>query len=398
MNTSSFFGFIRESPVFYAGDDVRAAKLEKLQLQMTEDGLDGLLVLRPEGIRYATDFYAKGYRTFLEIEYCLVMDRTGRQSLAYTSGSDDIRVRLRSFLGDDDVRSLSGGPEDWHPTVAAMLSDYGLSKARVGYDLMPVELFVALQQHLPDLELVPAGGLWEKVSAIKHPLEVDCMREAFRVICAGITAGVNAVRPGIREIDVAAEMEYVMRREGNEMFPAITMVAAGPNAAIFERVATHREIQQNELVILDLTGVVNGYSADAARTVIAGGQASSAQREIYETCRLALANAIEACRVGATCGDVDAAARRGYDSSAWGRYGSRWATGHQIGFGLHGTPLVAAGNNAKLKRGMVMCLEPRLQVFDQVGIGGVQLEDAVLITDADPEVLTAALPYWNPDA
>ncbi len=381
-------------PIFYAGDDVRQVKLEKLRSGMVQHGLDGLLVIRPEGIRYATDFYAKGYRRFLEIEYCLLMDVAGRQVLGYTSGSDDERLARRSFL--EDVRRLHGPPADWAPIIASMLTDYGLATARVGFDLLPAELHIALTGLLPGVQLVSAANYWEAISAYKHPLEIECMRDAFKVVMEGIVAGMRAAQPGVREIDVAAEMEYVMRRAGNEMCPAITMVASGPNAAIFERVATDRRIEPNELVIIDATAVRNGYSSDAARTVLAGDRPSPEQVEIYQTCQAALASAIAACKVGATCSDVDAAARQVYAESPWARYGSRWATGHQIGFGLHGSPLVGPGSTTQLRPNMVMCLEPRLHVTDRLDVGGVQLEDAVLITEGSAEVLTAKLPYWDP--
>lgn len=378
-------------PIFYPGDAVRRVKGDKLLRALESAGLDGVLVFKPEAIRYATDFYVKGFRRFLDIEYCLLMDRRGRHALAYSSGSDDYRLPLTSFL--EDTRRVSGRVDEWAPVIVDMLTDYGLAAKRVGYDLLPAALDVRLRELAPHLELRSAEAMWEQVSADKHPLEVDCIRRAYDVLAIGIRAGIATVVPKTREIDVAAEIEAAMRRAGNEMTPAITMVASGPNAAIFERVATERVIGERELVILDATAVVNGYTADTARTVLSSGEATAQQQDMYRTVKAALRAAIEAVRPGATCAEIDGAARRSYNASAWSKYGSRWATGHQIGFGLHGAPLVGPGVHEAVKPNMVMCLEPRIHVFDRPESGGVQVEDAVLVTDTGCVVLSSDVPY-----
>ena len=379
------------SPIFFAGESVRRVKVAKLKRAMKDAELDGVLVFKPEAIRYATDFYVKGFRRFLDIEYCLVIDSRGRQALAYSSGSDDYRLPLTSFL--TDTRRLAGSVGQWAGVIIGMLSDYGLSGKRVGYDIMPMELGTELMALAPSLQLLPAERLWELLSAEKHPLEVACIREAFEVLAVGMKAGIAAVEPGIRELDVAAEIESAMRKAGNEMTPAITMVASGPNAAIFERVATDRRISEKELVIIDATAVVNGYTADTARTVLSSGAADGRQRDMYHTVKAALNSAIASVRPGATCSEIDAAARSSYSSSEWAKYGSRWATGHQVGFGLHGTPLIAPGVDDVVKPNMVMCLEPRVHVFDRPEWGGVQIEDAVLVTDEGAEVISSMIPF-----
>jgi Xaa-Pro aminopeptidase len=372
------------SPVFSAGSEIRRLKGEKVTRAIRTAGLDGILVLKPEAIRYATDFYAKGYRRFIEVEYCLVANASGRQALGYTSGSDEYRLPHTSFL--EDTRRLRG-------SISTMLHDFSLSGKRVGFDLMPYELGTELRRLDPALQLVPAEHLWEEVSAAKDPLEVQAIRAAYDVLALGISAGMAAAVAGVRELDVAAEIEYAMRKAGNEMTPAITLVASGRNGAIFERIATDRVIGEGELVIIDVTAVVSGYTADAARTVLSSGVATSEQRSMYGVVRAALDAAIAAVKPGATCDDIDAAARSCYEASNWAQYGSRWATGHQIGFGLHGTPLVAAGVDAVIEPNMVMCLEPRLHAYDRPELGGVQVEDAVVVTDDGAEVISAAIPY-----
>src|SRR3954452_16616535 len=117
--------------------------------------------------------------------------------------------------------------------------------------------------------------------------------EALRIVQAGMAAAMEVVRPGVTEIEVSAAAEYAMRSSGSEMNPFIPVVASGPHAAIWERVATHRRIGPGEMVILDFGCVYNGYTGDFARTTIVG-EPSPSQRALYRAAYDSLNAAISA--------------------------------------------------------------------------------------------------------
>jgi Xaa-Pro aminopeptidase len=218
------------------------------------------------------------------------------------------------------------------------------------------------------------------LTAVKHPLEVELLREAVRVADLGIEAAIAAVQPGVTEHQVAAEAVAAMRRAGSEFEPFIPLIASGSNTSMFERVATEKVIQSGEMVILDIGAVVRGYTGDLGRTVICGGNPTTEQRAIYRATHLALQEAKKLVRPGVSGKQIDQRARDVITSEGWGRYLYSGNTGHQLGYGLHGEPLVDKVTDFELAENMVICLEPRVVLSDRPDIGGAHLEDVMLVT------------------
>jgi Xaa-Pro aminopeptidase len=368
--------FQKQDPVFYAGDDLHRIKQAKLQDALAQSGLDALLFFKAEAVRYITDFYVKGFRPFMEPEYVVLVARGRPPAVGYVSGSDDLRIRFKSDI--EDARRLPA-VKDWATTIGEMVSDYGLERGRIGTDLMPFMVHEGLKRQFPALEISDAGRIWSKLTAIKHPTEIELIRNAVRVADLGAKAAMAAVRPGITEHEVAAEAIYAMRRNGSEFEPFIPLVASGYNTSMFERVATEKTIQSGEMVILDIGAVVRGYTGDLGRTVICG-QPTSEQKAIYRATYLALEEAKKAVKPGATCHQVDARARQVIEESGWGKYLYTGNTGHQLGYGLHGDPLVHKNIDFEIVENMVMCLEPRIVLPDRPDVGGAHLEDVIVVT------------------
>jgi Xaa-Pro aminopeptidase len=373
---SATTAFKRQSPEFYAGDELHVVKRAMLQEALERSGLDAFLFFKAEAARYATDFYVKGFRPFMEPEYVVLVPRGGEPVVGYISGSDELRIRFKSDIADARrLPAVSG----WAPVIAGMLEDYGLGAGRIGTDLMPFMVYRGLKERLPALAIEDAGPVWSELTAVKHPLEVALIRQAVAIADIGALAAMQAVRPGISEHAVSAEAVHAMRRAGSEFEPFIPLVASGSNTSMFERVATEKRIESWELVILDIGAVWRGYTGDLGRTVICG-EPGAEQRAIYKATRIALEEAKKLVRPGVSCHAVDARAREVIEAEGWGRYLYTGNTGHQLGYGLHGEPLVHRGVDFELVENMVICLEPRIVLSDRPDIGGVHLEDVVLVT------------------
>ena len=380
--------FQKEDPLFYAGDELHGIKRGKMQEAIERSGLDALMFFKAEAVRYITDFYVKGFRPFMEPEYVVLMAKGQSPAIGYVSGSDDLRIRFRSDIAD--ARKLPA-VSDWATTIGDMMADYGLERGRIGTDLMPFMVHEGLKRRFPAVEFTDAAGIWAKLTAIKHPREVELIRNAVRVADLGMKAAIDAVRPGISEHEVAAEAIYVMRRHGSEFEPFIPLVASGYNTSMFERVATEKRIRTGEMVILDFGAVVRGYTGDLGRTVICG-EPTAEQKAVYRATHLALQEAKKAIRPGVTCHAVDQRAREVIRESGFGRYLYSGNTGHQLGYGLHGEPLVHRNVDFEIAENMVMCLEPRIVLSDRPDIGGAHLEDVVLVTRDGHEQLNRT-PY-----
>ena len=371
-------------PLFYCGDDVHRAKIQKVQDALIRRDLDALLLLKHDAVRYVTEFYAKGYRPFLDIEYAALVPRGRDAVLGFTIAGEERRAAIRSRVRE--TRRLPRLAE-WPAALAVMLADYSLARGRVGFDLLPQFMYQGLRDRLPGLELIDAGDVWVDIAAIKHPLEVVLIERALKIAQEGTAAAIEAAAPGRTEIEVSAAAEYRMRTLGSEMNPFIPVVASGPNAAIWERVATTRRIESGEMVILDFGCVHRGYTGDFARTIVVG-EPTAPQRRLYRTAYDALQEAVKTAKPGVLCSAVDAAVRRVVHDAGFGRYAQGWASGHQLGFGLHGEPLLGPGVDVPLQPGMVINLEPSLYTFDDLTVGGVELEDTVVITESGSRLLT----------
>lgn len=376
----------KQEPSYYAGDELHRIKRAKLTQVMERYDLDGLLLFKPEAVRYATDFYVKGFRPFMELEYFAIVPREGDTFVGYSSGSDTFRIQIKSDIKQsaklDDQRT-------WPQTITEILKARKLQAGRIGSDLLPFSMYLGIKELLPRVEFVDAADIWVDLTLVKHPLEVTILRECQRIVDQGLDAAREIVRPGLKEREVAAHAEYVMRKAGSEMNPFIPLIASGVNTAIFERINTERVIQAGELVITDLGCVYKGYMGDAGRTVIAG-EPSRKQREIFRIAYEALQAAIEAVKPGATCHDVDQAARKVIREAGYGKYEHRFWTGHQLGYALEWKPGVHTGVNVPLVPNMVLALEPRVTLYDDPSVGGAHLEDVVVVTESGHELLTHA--------
>ena len=368
--------FARQNPVFYAGDTLHAIKQRRVQEALASSGFDAFLFFKAEAVRYITDFYVKGYRPFMEPEYVVLVARECAPAVGYISGSDDLRIRFKSDI--EDARKLPAIGE-WSKVIGGMIADYGLGRGSIGTDLMPYMVHEELRQQFPDLSFGSANHVWSDLTAVKHPLEIELIRDAVRVADCGVAAALAAICPGISEHAVAAEAIYAMHKAGSEFEPFIPLIASGYNTSMFERVATEKIIAAGEMVIIDVGAVVRGYTGDLGRTAICGAPTAE-QKEIYKATLLALEEAKKTIRPGVTCHTVDQRAREVISDAGWGRYLYSGNTGHQLGFGLHGEPLVHRNVHAEISENMVICLEPRIVLPDRPDIGGAHLEDVVRVT------------------
>jgi Xaa-Pro aminopeptidase len=234
--------------------------------------------------------------------------------------------------------------------------------------------------------LRPAGGLVEELRAVKDPEEIARIRAAGHVTAKVFEEEVlGQVRPGVRELDLATEIEYRLRKRGAEGVGFETIVASGPQGASPHARASSKLLQENELVIIDLGGRIRGYAADMTRTVYLGEPRRRVCR-LYNAVVEAQQRAVDALRVGTRTGDVDAAARCVLAARGLAKLFTH-STGHGVGLEVHERPRLARGEKTRLKAGCVVTVEPGVYLE---GFGGIRVEDTVLVGLDGPEILTPA--------
>jgi len=198
---------------------------------------------------------------------------------------------------------------------------------------------------------------------------------------------IEVLRPGVKETEVAAEMEFAARRAGAEEMSFSTIIAAGARSALPHGRASNQAIPRGGFVVCDFGVILSGYCSDQTRTVwvsATSGAVPEDARHAYEAVRESQQAAIGAVRPGIAVGEVDEAARKVLRKAGLGRYFTH-STGHGVGLEIHEVPRVAAGQKEILQPGMVITIEPGVYF---PGKWGVRIEDMVTVTASGCDVLT----------
>jgi Xaa-Pro aminopeptidase len=339
-----------------------------LRKRMAGRALDALLVTHPANWYYLTGFTGESG--------ALVLDGSGTTLI--TDGRFTVQARqetsgVRVVLQHGAVM----------PSAGEFLKGAG---GTIGYDAshLTVAEFKAAKQAAGARKVwKDASGLVEGLRTKKDPQELAQMREAASLAVRIVERAARLVKPGVTERELAAEIEYQMRRAGASGPAFETIVAFGERSAFPHARPTAKKLRKNELVVLDLGAILGHYCSDITRTFFCG-RAPERIRRWYQGVREAQEAAVAAVRAGVTCGEVDATARRVLSGYRLGHYFVH-STGHGLGLEVHENPRVAKGQTQRLEPGNVITVEPGVYVE---GIGGIRIEDDVAVHEQSSEVLT----------
>jgi Xaa-Pro aminopeptidase len=235
----------------------------------------------------------------------------------------------------------------------------------------------------PRVRWITSPGRVESLRERKDSSEIGKMRRAARLADQILEGALKELKPGVRELDVAAGIEYHMRQLGASGPAFETIVAFGERSSLPHARPTAKRLRKNELVVLDLGAILAHYRSDITRTVFVG-RAPAKVRRWHKAVQEAQSAAITAVRVGVGCGEVDAAARRVLSGYQLDRYFVH-STGHGLGLEVHEAPRIARGQTQVLVPGNMITIEPGIYI---PGIGGIRIEDDVAVHAERTEVLT----------
>ena len=344
----------------------RRRALNKL---ISEAKLDALVVTHPANWYYLTGFTG---------ESGVLIVANGAATLI-TDGRFTTQVREET----SSVRLIEQKGSLLEST-GRFLREKGIKRA--GFD--PGQTSVAQLSHLrktagASAKWIPAPGLVATLRARKEPSELARMRQAALLAGDALTRAITLLKPGVMENEIAAEIEYQMRKGGASGPAFETIVAFGERSALPHARPTAKRLRKNELVVLDLGAILAHYCSDITRTVYVG-RAPARVKQWYRAVLEAQIAAIAAVRAGVSCGDVDTAARQVLAGYKLDRLFTH-STGHGLGLEVHEDPRVARGQTARLEPGFVVTIEPGVYM---AGVGGIRIEDDVAVHAGNTEVLT----------
>ena len=366
------------------GSDTLTARHRATRIRLTALDLEGLVVTNPTSIRYLSNHVGSaGTLVITHSDVHLLIDFRYQESVRSLQASDAACPGLRTWPV----------PASYDEALIDMLSEQGMP-AKLGIEA--AHLTVARKEWLERTTVSRGLALsWksterviEQSRLVKDASEVATLRDAAARLTFVAEKAFQAVRPGATEREVAAAIEMALRSAGYERPAFDTIVASGPNAALPHYRAGLRILTPGDLVVLDFGGVLDGYCSDLTRTVSVGAPTADALR-LHAAVRDAQRAAIEAVKPGVPATSVDAAARSLLESRGLGdAFGH--GTGHGLGLDIHEEPRVGPPRShsasVQLEPGMVFTIEPGAYV---PGMGGVRIEDDVLVTGDGCEVLTS---------
>jgi Xaa-Pro aminopeptidase len=346
-------------------------RCQRARAAIADNRLDALLVAHLPNIRYLCGFSGTAGVLVMGPRHS-VFFTDGRYSTQAHEEVKGARIVIRK------AKSALASALDWLRRQTAL--------RRIGIE--PLHLTVSdrntIAKTLPrGPRLVDAPPIIERLRLVKDAGEIAKIRSACH-LGAGIWQHVlQVLRPGMRESEVAGELEFAARKCGAEQMAFPTIVAGGARSALPHARASSAVLPAQAFVVCDFGVILAGYCSDMTRSVHLGTPAADA-RQVYEGVRESQQAALLAVRPGISVGEVDQAARKLLRSMKLDRFFTH-STGHGLGLEVHEAPRVAAGQGEPLQPGMVITIEPGVYL---PGNYGVRIEDTVAVTEKGCEVLT----------
>jgi Xaa-Pro aminopeptidase len=359
-----------------SGAPAFTTRLRALQAYLDARQLEAMVVSAPMNIAYLTGFEGTaGLLLVTRDRRFLVVD--GRYEVA---ARDAVAAGRLAPVTIERVEGRYAG------ALAAVLARERVGQAGFEAGHVTVATLDLWRRVAPQAEWHPTERVVEGQRLIKDAGEIDIFRRAAASLNEMASRLPVIVARGRTEREIAAGIDAALLEAGFERPAFTTIVASGPNSALPHARPSTRRLESGDLVVLDFGGVLDGYCVDLTRMAVVGSPAASAMA-LYEGVREANASAVRAVRPGIPASSIDRAARAVLEAKNLGE-AFRHATGHGLGLEVHEAPRLArldAEPQERLEAGMVFTIEPGAYVE---GIGGVRLEDDVLVTPEGCEVLT----------
>jgi Xaa-Pro aminopeptidase len=292
--------------------------------------------------------------------------------------------------------------EDIFPLVAGSVRSLYLSPLDPGFVndwlnnkalFLDQEARQRLREKYPSLRIRNAGPLVAGLRECKSAAELDLIRSAIRMTGDGIRHAMAVCKPGAKEFELQAAVEYEMFRQGADYTSFPSIIGSGPNSVIPHYDENRREMRTGDVVVLDVGAEYDGYAADVTRTLPVSGSFTEAERKVYSTVLRAQEETIRLIRPGVHWSALEAKAREVLSAGGFGRYMPHGVS-HHVGIDVHD-----AGSYDTLKAGMVITVEPGIYVpGTDTALApafrgfGVRIEDDVLVTRDGSEVLSSGIP------
>ncbi|MFC7687039.1 M24 family metallopeptidase [Ureibacillus sp. GCM10028918] len=349
-------------------------RFQTLRDYMKEHELNAALITSPKNVFYLTGFLSRPYERFLG----LIVPVEGEPLLLLP------KLDLEAAQQGSNIEHIVTHSDTQNPyEILKQKLPLGIKKLGIENGELLVRRLEDLQKAIPEVEYADIGVPLQEMRTIKTEDEVNCLRKAVQISEHALTIAINNFKIGMTELDVVAELEYQLKKNGSIGLTFNPIVLSGEKTSLPHGVSGQRTIQAGELLMVDLTALYGGYYSDITRT-FAVGEINEGLKDMYQTVLNANIAAITSVKPGVTMASLDHAARNVITENGYGEYFVH-RVGHGIGIDNHELPSIHGKSQEYLKTGMTFTIEPGIYL---PGIGGVRIEDDILVTENGPEVLS----------
>ena len=337
-----------------------------------EKGAEALLITDPYNMRYLSGFRGGEGMLYLTEERRVLITDSRYTEAAGKETDFEVIEENRGHRRLTILREL--------------LQETGASSA--GYEDLSMRCaeFAALRQGLPEVKSwIPLGACVDSLRQIKSPEEIACMRKAESIGDQAFAALLPLLKPGMTELEAAAELEYQMKKRGAQGFSFDTIMASGIHSSMPHAIPSEKKLETGDFITMDFGCTYHGYCSDMTRTVVLG-KADEKQKEIYHIVLRAQQAALDLIRAGLPGSRIDREARGIIEEAGYGACFGH-GLGHSVGLFIHEEPRLSPGDDTVLEPGMIETVEPGIYV---PGFGGVRIEDMVAVTENGCENLTCS--------
>jgi Xaa-Pro aminopeptidase len=340
-----------------------------ISLGLAERKLDAMLVSGAPNIRYLSGFTGDNGSLLI----------TPGRAILFTDPRFEIQAAQESPSWQ---LKIAKGPL----TLELVAAIKRLKLKRVGYEpaRLTCDAFDSIESRLPmGASLEPVNGWIEQLRMVKTADEIARIRRSVETNSRAFEQTIRRFREGMTESDLAAELEYRMRRLGAEKPSFDSIVAGGPRSALPHAQPTAAKLRNGQLVVVDMGAIQDGYCSDMTRMLFIGTPTAKVKR-LYAAVLEAQLAAVAAVRPGVLATKVDRAARQVLKGHGLDRFFVH-STGHGLGLEIHEPPRIGKRDKTRLEAGMAITIEPGVYLE---GFGGIRIEDTLVVTETGADILT----------
>lgn len=345
-------------------------RIHQLREQMEKENVPAIFITNAVNRTYLTGFTGTS-------GYVII---TSQRAILLT----DFRYRNQAAKQAPDFEVIEH-QADVLASVSEILTQCNVNQIGFEQEDITYDMYVQLNEKVKHVEWMPVKNAVQRIRMKKDEEEIKILREACLLADRAFEHIIPYLTPGVREKDIALELEFFMRKNGAASSSFDTIVASGERSCLPHGVASDRIMQAGELITLDFGAFYKGYCSDLTRTVMLGDPKPK-HREIYDIVLEAQMNALQHMKPGMTGREADQLSREIIKEYGYGDYFGH-GTGHGIGMEIHEAPRLSPRGEQILEPGMVVTVEPGIYIPE---FGGVRIEDDVLITETGIELLTHA--------